>query len=112
LNLTQEKIINLEQPITSITGVVDKREVLPLQKDPALENYHNINSLGYYKSARAHLLRDLSKVSDNWENDDDFLDSRNELAEYDFEINLLTQQIKRNELRDRDKLREVATLTG
>jgi len=37
LNLTQEKAMNLEQPIISITGVVDKREVLPLQ-DPALEN--------------------------------------------------------------------------
>ena len=82
--------MNLEQPITSITGVVDKREVLLLQ-DPALENYHNINSLGICKRARTHLLRDLAKESVNWETDEDYLDDRNDLAVYEFEISLLTQ---------------------
>jgi len=81
LNLSQEKTANIEQPITLITGVADKREVLPLQKDPpSLEKYHNINSLGFCERARAHLLRDLAKESDNWETDDDYLDGRNELA--------------------------------
>jgi len=76
----------------------DKREALPLQVDPDLENYRNINSLGVCKRARAHLLRDLAKESDNWENDDECLDDRHELAMYDFEISLLTQQIERYEL--------------
>jgi len=36
--LNLENTMNVEQPVTIITGVVDKREVLPLQNDPALEN--------------------------------------------------------------------------
>jgi len=78
--------------------VLDKRENLPLQVDSSLENYHNINSLGFYERARAHLVRDLAKESDNWENDDDYLDDRNELAVYDFRISLLNQRIERYEL--------------
>jgi len=90
--------MNLEQPITLITWLEDKQEALPLQEDSALENCHNINSLGFSKRARAHLLRDLDKESDNWENDDDYLDDRNELATYDFEISLSIQRIERYEL--------------
>jgi len=98
LNLNQEKTMNVEHPITVKIGFEDKREALPLQVDPDLENYRNINSLGVCKRARAHLLRDLAKESDNWENDDEYLDDRHELAMYDFEISLLTQRIERYEL--------------
>jgi len=76
---------------------VDKREALPLQESPALENYHNINSLGFSRRARAH-LSDLAKESNNWETDDDNLDDRNEFTVYEFEISLLTQRIERYKL--------------
>ena len=49
----------------------DVPQLDPLQAELAIENYHNINSLGFAKRARAHLLRNLAKGSDNWENDDD-----------------------------------------
>jgi len=42
LNLNHEKTMNVEQLITLINIVEDKREALPLQEDPDLENYHNI----------------------------------------------------------------------
>jgi len=82
----------------------DKRDALPVLETPALENYKNINSLGFSERARAHLLRDLAKESDIWENDDDCLKERYELATYDFEISLYTQK----ELSLRDSLERPA----
>ena len=97
LNHNHEITMNVEQPSTIITGLEDKQEDLPLQ-NPALVNYNNINSLGFFTRARAHLLRDLNKESDNWENDDDFLEARNELAGYNSEISLLNRRIESYEL--------------
>jgi len=94
LNLNQDKTMNLLQPITVITGLEDKREALPLPVYPSLENYHNINSLGFSTRAWAHLLRNLAKESDNWENDDDYSEGRYELAIYESEISLYTQKIE------------------
>ena len=72
-----------------VTGMSEK-EAWKLQDE---ENYSNINGLGYAKRARAHLLRDLAKW-ENWENDDDFLEERYELAGHDFSICLYTKSIE------------------
>jgi len=81
LNLDHKKTRNVEQPII-LNGVEDKRKPLPLQEDPGLENYHNINSLGFSARARAHLLRNLAKESDNWNSDEDYSEGRYELASH------------------------------
>ena len=83
---------NCELPRSLVTGMSEK-EAWNLQDK---ENYSNINGLGYAKRAREHLLRDLAKWV-NWENDDDFLEERYELAGHDFSICLYTKSIELHE---------------